>query len=176
MISSQKFLRNFSIIKFEFILLGYKSHFPRLCTQFQIRVQNNNYLCSSLRFSSFFCWNFFDFFASCAQGIISSEISFISAIISGQAIMMLIFQRPFRTRAAMLPSLLSNFSQAGQLSNSLHPKLSAKRLKSHLFLVFHSFGHIVHAVVDDIGLLEHFIHRSVHSKLVIMMVDCRANS
>ena len=85
MISSKKFLRNFSIIKFEFILLGYKSHFPRLCTQFQIRVQNNNYFRSSLRFSSFFCWNFFEFFASCAQGIISSEISFISTIISGSS-------------------------------------------------------------------------------------------
>lgn len=122
MISSKKFLRNFSIIKFEFILLGYKSHFPRLCTQFQIRVQNNNYLCSSLRISSFFCWNFFEFFASCAQGIISSEISFISAIISGQAIMMLIFQRPFRTQAAMLPSLLISLP-ANLTTCSLHSLL-----------------------------------------------------
>ena len=86
MIYSKKFLRNFSIIKFEFILLGYKSHFPRLCTQFQIRVQNNHYLCSSLRISSNFCWNFFEFFASCAQGNISNKISFISTIISGSSL------------------------------------------------------------------------------------------
>ena len=82
------------------------------------------------------------------------------------------FLRSFRAQAAMLLSLLGRFSQAGQLSNSLHPKLFAKRLKSRLFLVLHSFGHVVHAVVDDVGIFEHFIHRSVHSKLVIMMVDC----